>query len=220
MKNLFLNKWMVATAALFTALFLTALYALKKIAVDELVIVGKEIKEATINGLAADPCGCEHPAINTIVLPTLISRNMTLSCGNLYLLDGKTYVTAGAVLKVPAGTRIEAIYKSDPDLASALIVTKGSKIEAIGTAACPIVLTAHIDLSNPTLSSGDWGGLVLLDKTEVSRPVFLEISGGSYVDSVWDDNFGSLSYVHIEYAGAKCYFDDKTVSLSLKEKVN
>jgi hypothetical protein len=179
----------------------------------------KEDESLSENGLAPksakalDACGCERPYAQTITLPQIINANMTLSCSNLYLLSGKVYVTNGATLTIPGGTRIEGLYNADPINASALVITKGAKIEAQGTATCPIVFSGHIDATNPVLSTGDWGGLVLLGKAPVNAGTTGIIEGidSSIVPAGVDptyggtdsaDDSGSLSYVRVEYAGA------------------
>ena len=52
-------------------------------------------------------------------LPQIIDANFTCTNDVLYLLNGKTFVTNGAVLTIQAGTRIEGIYKEQAEEASA-----------------------------------------------------------------------------------------------------
>jgi len=140
-------------------------------------------------------------------LPEIISADKTLYANITYVLTGKTYVKSGATLTVKPGTRIEGMYNSDPELASALIITKGGKIMAEGKADSTIVMTAQ----NGT--KGGWGGLVLLGQATVNQGNAGTIEGisGSVVPSGVDvtyggstdtDNSGTLKYVRVEYAGA------------------
>jgi hypothetical protein len=141
-------------------------------------------------------------------LPEVISVDKTLYANVTYVLTGKTYVDSAATLTIEPGTRIEGVYNSDPDYASALIVTKGGKIMANGTASAPIIMTAQ----NGT--KGGWGGLVLLGQatvnqgnagviegidTSITLPSGISVTYGGSNDA---DNSGVLTYVRVEYAGA------------------
>lgn len=149
-------------------------------------------------------------------LPDVISTNKTLYSNITYVLTGKTYVASGATLTINAGTRIEGVYNANPDEASALVITKGGKIMANGTAAAPIIMTAQ----NGT--KGGWGGLVLLGQATVNQgnagviegidpdnttiPAGIDVTFGGSNDA---DNSGVLSYVRVEYAGASISPDNE-----------
>ena len=83
-----------------------------------------------------------------------ITTNTTWSKTNTYLLSGFVYVKNGATLTIEAGTLI----KGDKLTKGALIITRGSKIIAEGTADQPIVFTSNE--SSPDY--GDWGGIIIL----------------------------------------------------------
>jgi hypothetical protein len=82
---------------------------------------------------------------------------------NTYILDGLVYVEQGAKLYIEPGTVIKG--KETPstgDNTSALIVTRGAQIFAIGTATQPIIFTAEADsVADPAD----------LDFTDRARPV-------------------------------------------------
>ncbi|WEK35239.1 MAG: hypothetical protein P0Y53_22340 [Candidatus Pseudobacter hemicellulosilyticus] len=166
--------------------------------------------------LAVDPCGCKldnGQYKDTVTLPLIINANRTLTCDTLWRLNGKTYVTSSAVLTVAQGARVEGIRKSTPDSASALIITRGSRISANGSASCPIVFTS----AEASPAPGDWGGIVILGRAPLNRadttiegigepslPAGVDINyggGGACVGTV-NDNSGVLRYARIEYAGA------------------
>lgn len=140
-------------------------------------------------------------------LAQIISADKTLYANVTYVLTGKTYVTNGATLTIEPGTRIEGVAASLPINASALIITKGAKIVANGTATAPIIMTAQ----NGT--KGGWGGLVLLGQATVNQgnngmiegitssvvPAGIDVTYGGSNDA---DNSGVLRYVRVEYAGA------------------
>jgi len=94
--------------------------------------------------------------------------SFTMTSDNEYILDGYVYVEEGATLTIEPGTVIRG--KSNPtgdDLTSALIITKGARIIADGTAAQPIIFTGDIDdlASTEDLTAEDnntWGGIIIL----------------------------------------------------------
>ena len=147
-------------------------------------------------------------------VPTIISTNTTWTANYVYRLRGKVFVTNGATLTIKAGTKVMGAYNSNPKLASALIVTPGSKIIANGTASAPIVMTAENG------KKGGWGGLVILGKAPINQKEAQLIEGidesvlptGVNVEQVkygtpngggsCSESSGSLKYVRVEFAGA------------------
>ncbi|BAV05653.1 hypothetical protein SAMN05421788_108201 [Filimonas lacunae] len=145
----------------------------------------------------------------TATLSGIITGNRTLSNDTLYLLSGKVFVTAGSLLTIEAGARIEGIKSTDSSQVATLIVLKGAQIDCNGTPAEPVVFTSHESVP----AMGDWGGIVLLGKaspvtkntslkniiTDTSHhiaPALLKYGG-----NLPADNSGSISYTRIEYAG-------------------
>ena len=134
----------------------------------------------------------------TVTITDSIYTNTTLNASTVYKLLGFVYVTQNATLTIPAGTIIRG-----GDATASLIVEKGSKIIAKGTATNPIIFTSN----NPAGSraGGDWGGVVLCGKA------INNLAGGSgtaeggirstYGGTDNADSSGVLSYVRIEYAG-------------------
>lgn len=155
----------------------------------------------------------------------VINSNTTWYSDTIYQLDGKVYVSKpcdsdlGVVLTIQAGTRIEGLYNADPTLASALVITRGSKIHAVGEECNPIVFTAE----NGT--KGGWGGLVLLGRAINNQGTDILIEGidpstaPECVDVYYGgtdscDNSGILSYVRVEFAGAKIADDNELNSFT------
>ncbi len=115
-----------------------------------------------------------------------------------------------ATLTIEAGTVILG-KKGTPG--GALIIQRGSKLIANGTATAPIVFTSDQAPGNRT--PGDWAGVVLCGQadnnikastsTGVDKVEELEGGYGAYhgggANFKNDDNSGSLKYVRIEYAG-------------------
>ncbi|HSH67863.1 MAG TPA: hypothetical protein VLB84_19130, partial [Bacteroidia bacterium] len=122
-------------------------------------------------------CGCppvgSRPPVNMSSLPGVVNGELTqgatLTCLNNYFLDQKIYVPAGQVINIAPGTVIKGNTAGTPADATALIIERGGKINANGSADCPIVFTAaNDDLSGnfPITNKGQWGGLVILGKAQ------------------------------------------------------
>jgi hypothetical protein len=135
-----------------------------------------------------------------------ITTNTNWTKNNTYFLNGFVYVKNGATLSIEAGT----VIKGDKTSKATIIVTRGSKIEANGTASEPIVFTSNE--SNP--SYGDWGGIIILGKAPTNN-INMGIAGEGVIEGGVDnafgdgryggtdpaDNSGILRYVRIEYPG-------------------
>jgi hypothetical protein len=146
-----------------------------------------------------DPENISYPATTTTV-STNITSNTTWS--GVILLKNKVYVKNGATLTIAAGT----IIRGDDVTLGTLIITRGSKIYANGTAAQPIVFTSNFDA--PDRTAGDWGGLVILGAARNNQPGGIANIEGiapttdtEFGGSNDADNSGVLTYVRVEFAG-------------------
>lgn len=141
-----------------------------------------------------------------------ISADQHWTKNRTYRLRGYVYVTNGATLTIDPGTKII----SNKDSAGVLLIYKGAKINAAGTATEPIVFTS----GETTAAPGDFGGLIIagLARSNGNHAV---IEGG--VDAQYAafggtndaDNSGTLKYVRIEYAGKAVNPGDEVNGLSL-----
>ena len=153
-----------------------------------------------------------------------ITEDKTLDASKIWLIKGRVSVTDGTTLTIPAGTILKAASGTGAD-ASTLIVARGGKMIANGTADNPIIMTAAADNievggtypeSGPALNvdtRGLWGGLLILGKAPCSFKsdvTELQIEGiptsdtnGLYGGSVADDNSGSFQYISIRHGGAE-----------------
>jgi hypothetical protein len=134
---------------------------------------------------------------------------------NVYLLDGLVFVESGAVLNIEAGTVVKFTPRADVGNPSALIIARGGKINANGTADAPIIFTAEADdVNDPTdLGPKDnalWGGLALLGSGVTQKNGNSEVSvegipttepRGLYGGSNNADNSGVMRYVSIRHGG-------------------
>jgi hypothetical protein len=86
--------------------------------------------------------------------------------GTYWLLDKKIYVPAGKTINIQAGTVIKASVGSGLS-SPALIVTRGAKIYALGTAENPIIFTSvedNLDGAYSVNNRGKWGGVLIMGR--------------------------------------------------------
>lgn len=130
-----------------------------------------------------------------------ITSDRTLDADIEYKLVGTLRIKDGAELTIPAGITI----KANKGFSNYLIVERGGKINADGTADLPITFTS----AEASPAAGDWGGLVIngyanisgaTAGTEGSTEVDANIAYGGTNDA---DNSGVLNYVKLFYTGAK-----------------
>ena len=136
----------------------------------------------------------------------------TLTKDKKYLIKGQVFVRAGAVLTIEPGT----VIFGDKASKGTLVIDKGGKIIADGTAAAPIVFTSGQPAG--TRDRGDWGGLVILGNAPVNQPdpaiegiTPAVIFGGTNNA----DNSGILKYVRVEFAGIELTPNNETNSITL-----
>ena len=134
-------------------------------------------------------CGCpavaSRPSVLLSALPGFtavagtfggeLTSGAVLTCANNYIIDQKIYIPAGQTLTINPGTVLKgriapndiATGLPDKAKASALVIERGGKIMAEGSADCQIVFTAEADNLNglfPIANMGQWGGVVILGK--------------------------------------------------------
>jgi hypothetical protein len=141
----------------------------------------------------------DYPAATTTV-STDITTSTTWS--GVILLQNKIYVRNSATLTIAPGT----IIRGDKATQGSLIVTRGAKLNAIGTLANPIIFTSNEGIGNR--NEGDWGGIVLLGLARNNQPGgvaniegIVPTTDTQYGGSFDNDNSGTIKYVRIEFAG-------------------
>jgi hypothetical protein len=162
-----------------------------------------------------------NPTGESTILSGTIRSDMTLKTGKTYTLKGIVYVADGAALTVEPGTTIQG----DKASRGTLVITRGSRILATGTATNPIVFTSNAGSSS---NAGDWGGIVLLGRARTNASYngtagLGEAEGGInngdgyglYGGADDNDNSGILKYVRIEYAGYAFLPDKELNGLSM-----
>jgi hypothetical protein len=152
----------------------------------------------------------------TVEISSDITASTTWTADKIYLLKNNVFVTGNATLTIEPGT----IIKGDKATKGSLIITRGSKIMAVGTVDKPIVFTSNFAAG--LRSRGDWGGLILLGKAKNNIGTSVSIEGVSDATDKAKhggdndaDNSGTLKYVRIEYAGIALNPDNEINGLTL-----
>jgi hypothetical protein len=183
----------------------------------------------TDTGIDAGDCPAE------VMVTEEIDADETWACP-VYVLSGLIFVTNDSTLTIQPGVTV--LGDTAGAEVAALIISRGSQLNAVGTAAAPIVFTS----GNPAgaRATSDWGGVVLLGGAtlnagscimdgnpgtpECDAPGFLEgrIEGIDVSDDRaryggTDDagSCGNLEYVRIEFAGRELSPDNELNGLTV-----
>lgn len=150
-----------------------------------------------------------------------ISQDTTWTKDNVYVLPRLKYVfvQAGATLTIEPGTTVLG------EQGSVLVVARGAKIHAQGTAAEPITLTSSQPVGQRT--AGWWGGLLVLGNApinvnkatggdEATYEAFTSaIPESKFGGTDAADNSGVIEYVRIQFAGFNFVSDREFNNLTL-----
>lgn len=146
-----------------------------------------------------------------------ITANKTLTADRVWVLSGYVRVLNNATLTIEAGT----VIKGDKLTKAALIIERGGKINAVGTADKPIVFTSSQAVGSRAI--GDWSGVVLCGKAPINQTGgeaqyesgILGANVAMYGGNDANDNSGVMKFVRIEYAGIAIQQDREINSLTL-----
>lgn len=147
-----------------------------------------------------------------------ITTNTTWETGKVYTLESRIAVVSGVTLTIQPGVIVKGQAGTGAN-ATALIIARGGKIMAEGTASAPIIFTSVADeimpgeVASPNLEptlNGLWGGLLILGNAPISASAAsVQIEGipasdqnGLYGGSDAADNSGVIRYVSIRHGGA------------------
>ncbi|WP_372932885.1 hypothetical protein [Mariniphaga sediminis] len=156
-----------------------------------------------------------------------ITENTTWTSGKVYVLGGRITVLDGVTLTIEPGTIIKGEAGTQAN-STALLIARGGKLVAEGTAEKPIIFTSVADeiqpediaagnFESPNLDAdinGLWGGVILLGKAPISASnesgdvSETQIEGiptsdqnGLYGGNEPEDNSGILKYISIRHGG-------------------
>jgi hypothetical protein len=163
---------------------------------------GAERQDLHLPGMPSPRPVAIYPNIN-------LYSSQTWSADSNYLVRGQLHVKDQASLTVPAGT----VILEETATLGVIIIDRGGKIFAVGTASAPIIITSDADPGSMVRGAG--GGIYLLgraktDLVNVCAGDSAAAEGGStgispgigyYGGTDDNDNSGTLKYVRVEYAG-------------------
>jgi len=157
---------------------------------------------------------CANP--DPYTLSCAVTEDLTLCADHTYTLSGEVFVENGATLTIEAGARIEGM------VGGTLIVARGARLEARGTADAPIVMSC--DAPEGERVPGCWGGVMLLGEATINDGICVGGSGvdcdgghfekpaeglpltdprGMYGGRDDGSSCGALEYVRVEFASAE-----------------
>ena len=140
-----------------------------------------------------------------------LTEDRTLDGTKSYTLSQTYSVESGAILTIPAGTKITATVESGDNTQTYIVIQKGAKIDVQGTSTSPVIMTSA------DKTSGDWGGLVIAGNATTTKGVdaTAEVGDIKYGGTVDTDNSGSIAYLIIKYAGANISTESQYNGLTL-----
>ncbi len=113
-----------------------------------------------------------------------VTVNTTWTSDNVYYLTDPVFVKDGATLTIQPGTVIRGTMASGAgDFPGALVVSRGSKLNAVGTPTQPIIMTGEADNNVPGMVATtpwnddengltqQWGGLIILGRAFLATNV-------------------------------------------------
>jgi len=176
---------------------------MKKILLSSLVIISLVFTGCTLDDDDENIGGNTGGGVTGQNLSGNLTSDLTLQSGIQYTLTGALFVRSGATLTIDAGVTIEAL-AGGTDVY--IVIERGGKLVANGTAANPIRFTSSA--VNP--QTGDWGGVIINGNAPLSRQSGAQSNAAAEVnntiffggDNVSDDS-GILNYVMLEYTGAR-----------------
>ncbi len=145
-----------------------------------------------------------------------INTSAFLTKNKRYLLRGFVNVNPPAVLTIEAGTVIYGEKSSK----GTLIINRGARLIANGTAQQPIVFTSQQPAGQR--GPGDWGGIIIAGNATINVPGGTAVieggtgtiyGGGANPND--NDNSGILRYVRIEFPGIAFLPDNEINGLTL-----
>jgi len=164
--------------------------------------------------------GNTSSACTTYTVPssTTLSGDITsctkLTADKTWIMDGLVAVK-DTTLKIEAGTTI-AGKDGTGDNTSYMIIDKGAKILAEGTAAKPIIFTSKIAADGGAAAWGQWGGLTIIGKAGNPQVQPYEVdSSFTPASTDMEDSSGVLTHVKILNSGITMETDKEINGLSL-----
>jgi len=156
---------------------------------------------------------------NSVDHSGFITSDETWSADKFHILKDRVIVKSGVTLTIEPGTIVKGEAGTGAN-ASSLVIARGAKINAAGTADKPIIFTSIADEIalgekaganlDPETATGFWGGLIVLGNaptspktgaTEQIEGIPADVVEGNYGGPDAADNSGTLTYISIRHGG-------------------
>ncbi len=151
-----------------------------------------------------------------VILEGLQAGDLTLTADSNYLLRGRVGMPEGTTLTIEPGV----VCFGENNTAGYIVIERGATIDAIGTAAAPIILTS--DQLPGEMSRGGWGGLVIHGRAIANCADCLggescesEGGAGDYCGNEDCDYSGTIKYLRVEYSGVEISLNNELNSLTM-----
>ena len=171
--------------------------------------------------------GCDPDDEPPVVIPEgdynhsgFITEDETWDANGIHILKDRVVVKEGVTLTIAPGAIIKGEAGAGVN-ATSLVIARGAKINAAGTADNPIIFTsiadeialgekAGVNLDAES-AKGFWGGILILGNAPVSpktgtteqiEGIPASVAEGNYGGDDEEDNSGLLTYVSIRFGGA------------------
>ncbi len=158
--------------------------------------------------------------MNRNVVQGNIMENTTWTNDRTWVIQGRVIVMPGVTLTIEPGTVVKGEVGTDVS-ASSLVIARGAKINAAGTASDPIIFTSVGDditegnqiagtKLNYETQAGLWGGVIILGNAPISPAVSAtaqiegipaDVEEGNYGGNDPNDNSGIFTYCSIRFGG-------------------
>jgi hypothetical protein len=158
------------------------------------------IPVASVSSHQAPPVTVPGIDKQVIVVTGEITSDETWTGNFYYLLRGAVFVRNGGTLNIEAGTTVVG----ESGSVGTLIVERGGRLNAVGTAMAPIVFTSDQPVGHR--GRGDWGGIIINGGAPLnfgSGEASGEGDTGVYGGNDPNDNSGILRYVRVEFSGVE-----------------
>ncbi len=144
---------------------------------------------------SCDKSNNDEEVVEDLVLKGDLTSDKTLKSGKTYSLTGGYHVKKGVILTIEPNVTVIA---KDDNIVDYILVEQGGKMNAVGTATEPIVMTSE------RKEPGAWGGIHICGYAPIN--VTGAVSKSEIGDSVYggdkvNDNSGILKYIRLEYTG-------------------
>src|SRR5687767_11098417 len=129
------------------------------LALGAFLLVGQR---ATVSTDQAAPVNVPDLDKPVVVVTGEVRGTETWTSANYYVLRGAVFVPEGSTLNIQPGTRVIG----ESGSVGTLIVRRGGRLNAIGTAEAPIVFTSDQPVGQR--GRGDWGGIIINGRAPVN----------------------------------------------------